>query len=123
MTEGNPKPVSGSLEVVKLLEAVLAPVEPPASLSDELEHRLTDVQAAAIEALEELNDWESDAFRDPRNWVKPAAAVAVGAVAGTALVLVRMRQARKRPSGVRGVAVQSSKELTRALAPLRARLR
>jgi hypothetical protein len=30
-------------------------------------------------------------MRDPRNWVRPAAAVVVGASAGTALVLLRVR--------------------------------
>ena len=108
---------------MRLLEAVLAPVEPPASLANELELHLADVQSAAIEALEELSDWEAGAFRDPRNWVRPAAAVAIGTAAGTALVLLRMRQARKRPSGLRGLAEQSSKELAQAVAPLRARLR
>ena len=62
------------------------PVEPPAGFVDELESRLADVQAAALEALEELSDWELDAMRDPRNWVRPAAALAVGTAAGTALV-------------------------------------
>ena len=114
---------SPSVEVMRLLEAVLAPVDPPANLAEELELRLTDVQSAAFEALEDLAEWESEAFRDPRNWVKPVAAVAIGAAAGTALVVLRMRQARKRPSGLRGVAKQSGKELGAALKPLRARLR
>ena len=56
---------------MRLLEAALAPVEPPAGLGDELEERLADVQAAALEALEELADWEIAAMRDPRNWVRP----------------------------------------------------
>jgi hypothetical protein len=30
-------------------------------------------------------------MRDPRNWVRPAAAVVVGASAGTALVVLRVR--------------------------------
>jgi hypothetical protein len=110
-------------EMIRKLEAVLAPIDPPASLSEELETRLVDVQSAAFEALEELSDWESGAFRDPRNWVRPAAAVAIGTAAGTALVVLRMRQARKRPSGLRGLAAQSSKELIGALEPLRARLK
>jgi len=112
-----------SKEVVRLLETVLSPVEPPASLSNELEVRLSDVQSAALEALEELSDWEADAFRDPRNWVRPVAAVAIGTAAGTALVLLRMRQTRKRPSGWKGIASQGGKELQAALGPLRARLR
>jgi hypothetical protein len=40
-------------------------------------------------------------MRDPRNWVRPAAAVVVGAGAGTALVVLRVRsrhRARKQES-------------------------
>jgi hypothetical protein len=122
-TPTDPDRTSPSKEVVRLLEAVLAPIEPPASLAVELELHLADVQSAAIEALEELSDWEAGAFRDPRNWVRPAAAIAIGTAAGTALVLLRMRQARKRPSGLRGLAEQSGKELAQAVAPLRAKLR
>ena len=42
------------------------------------------------------------AMRDPRNWVRPAAAVVVGAGAGSALVLLRVRNrhcARRQQSG------------------------
>lgn len=110
-------------DFVRLLENVLAPIEPPATLAGELEQRLTDVQSAAIEALEELSDWEAAAFRDPRNWVRPAAAVAIGTAAGAALVVLRVRQSRKRRSGLRGLARQSTKEVLGALEPLRARLK
>ena len=74
---------------MRLLEAALTPVEPPARLGDQLEERLAEVQAAA---LEELADWEIGAMRDPRNWARPAAAVAVGTAAGAALVVMRMRR-------------------------------
>jgi hypothetical protein len=40
-------------------------------------------------------------MRDPRNWARPAAAVVVGATAGTALVALRVRnrhRSRKRQS-------------------------
>jgi hypothetical protein len=46
---------------------------------------------------EELGDWELGAMRDPRNWVRPVAAVAVGGAAAGALVLVRAR-AHHRPA-------------------------
>ena len=52
-------------------------------------------------AQEELESWELSAMRDPRNWVRPAAAVVVGASAGTALVVLRVRsrhRARKQQS-------------------------
>ena len=72
-----------SLGIERLLEAVLVPVEPPAGFVDELEVKLADVQAAAREALGEMSDWELATMRDPRNWVRPAAAVpATSAAAG-----------------------------------------
>ena len=87
---------SAGIEIVRLLEAALTPVEPPARLGDQLEERLAEVQAAA---LEELADWEIGAMRDPRNWARPAAAVAVGTAAGAALVVMRMRRKpRSRPA-------------------------
>ena len=47
-------------------------------------------------AADELADWEMSAMRDPRNWVRPVAAVVVGTVAGGALVVVRARQQQPR---------------------------
>ena len=108
----------------RLLEAALAPVEPPAGLVDELELKLTEVQAAAIEALEGLADWELAAMRDPRNWVRPAAALVVGTAAGTALVLLQVRRGRRqRAGGLRGLASQSGRELLGAVERTRDRLR
>jgi hypothetical protein len=106
------------IEIVRLLEAALSPVEPPASLGDQLEERLAEVQAAA---LEELADWELGAMRDPRNWARPAAAVAVGTAAGAALVVMRMR--RKQRSGLKKLADQGRRELHDAIADARSRLR
>jgi hypothetical protein len=115
---GRGGPGRAGSEIVRLLEAALAPVEPPARLDDHLEARLAEVQAAA---LEELSDWEIAAMRDPRNWVRPAAAVAVGTAAGAALVVLRMR--RRQRSRLRGLADQSRRELLDALAGARARIR
>jgi hypothetical protein len=42
-------------------------------------------------AQDELDAWELSAMRDPRNWVRPAAAAVVGVTAGTALVVLRVR--------------------------------
>ena len=73
----NPQAAAGrpddgpELRIMRMLEQALAPVEPPASFVDQLESRLADVEAAALEALGELSDWELDAMRDPRNWVRP----------------------------------------------------
>ena len=74
--------------VEALLREALAPVEPPATLARNLE---TTLAGWAGLAQDELEGWELAAMRDPRNWVRPAAAVAVTATAGTALVLLRVR--------------------------------
>ena len=81
---------------MRLLEAAFTPVEPPASLVDELESKLASVSAAAMETLEELADWEMDAIRDPRNWVRPAVALTAGTAAGAALVVLQLRRSRRR---------------------------
>jgi hypothetical protein len=107
-------------EIVRLLEAALAPVEPPARLGDQLETRLAEVTQAAFD---ELAEWEIAAMRDPRNWVRPAAAVAVGTAAGAALLVVRMRRVRRQRSGLRGFAEHSRRELFDALAEARERIR
>ncbi|CAA9500053.1 MAG: hypothetical protein AVDCRST_MAG45-1245, partial [uncultured Solirubrobacterales bacterium] len=70
--------------------------EPPRDLGERLEHRLTEVAGAAAE---ELGDWELGAMRDPRNWVRPVAAVAVGGAAAGVLVLVRARAHRQPAPG------------------------
>jgi hypothetical protein len=114
-TAGSGRP---AIEIVRLLEAALTPVEPPERLSDQLEARLAEVQAAA---LEELSEWELGAMRDPRNWARPAAAVAVGTAAGAALVVMRMR--RKQRSKLRGLADQGRKELLNAISDARSRIR
>lgn len=115
-----PGPMPGGGEIVRLLEAALAPVEPPAQLGDQLEARLAEVKRAAFD---ELADWEIAAMRDPRNWVRPAAAVAVGTAAGAALLVVRMRRVRRQRSGLRSLADQRRREVLDALAGARARIR
>ena len=119
-SDGRTEPGRAGQEIVHLLEAVLSPVEPREGLDDELEQRLTKVRAAA---LEELADWELAAMRDPRNWARPVAAVAVGTAAGAALLLVRARRSRRRRSGLRGLADQGRRELLDAVSGARARLR
>jgi len=77
-----------------LLRRALAPVEPPAGLAGRLEDTLTSITELAAE---ELEGWELSAMRDPRNWVRPAAAVVVGGTAGVALVLLRARRRGRAP--------------------------
>lgn len=79
---------SGAADFEALLRQALTPVEPPAHLVDRVE--LTLVSLTEL-AQDELDAWELRAMRDPRNWVRPAAAAVVGVSAGTALVVLRVR--------------------------------
>jgi hypothetical protein len=72
-----------------LLREALTPVEPPADLVERLEGTLTTITELAAD---ELEAWELSAMRDPRNWVRPAAAIVAGSAAGAALVLLRARR-------------------------------
>ena len=71
-----------------LLREALTPVDPPADLVQRLE--LTLISLTEL-AQDELDSWELSAMRDPRNWVRPAAAAVIGVSAGTALVALRVR--------------------------------
>ena len=110
------------LRIERLLESAFAPVDPPAGLIGELEVKLAEVQAAAIEALEEISDWELSAMRDPRNWVRPAIALVAGTAAGTALVVLQVRRGR-RQRGLRGLASQGGRELLGVVERTRERIR
>lgn len=82
-----------------LLRQALIPVDPPADLVQRLEQTLVNLTELA---QEELDAWELSAMRNPRNWVRPAAAAVVGVSAGTALVVLRVRArhgARRQQSG------------------------
>jgi hypothetical protein len=79
-----------------LLRRALAPVEPPDDLALRLEETLTNLTELAAE---ELEGWELSAMRDPRNWVRPAAALVVGTGAGLALVVLRARRRGQPPAG------------------------
>jgi hypothetical protein len=79
---------ASAAEFESLLREALRPVDPPADLIQRLE--LTLVSLTEL-AQGELDSWELSAMRDPRNWVRPAAAAVVGVSAGTALVALRVR--------------------------------
>jgi len=82
-----------------LLREALTPVEPPAHLAERLEDTLTSITEMAAD---ELEGWELSAMRDPRNWVRPAAALVVGGTAGAALVLLRARRRAQASPAVLG---------------------
>ncbi len=85
--------MSESAEFEILLRRALAPIDPPADLSERLETTLANLTELAAD---ELESWELSAMRDPRNWVRPVAAATVIGVAGGALVVVRARQRAKK---------------------------
>jgi hypothetical protein len=78
----------GSTDFEALLSQALTPVDPPDDLLVRVESTLVSL---AVAAQDELEAWELSAMRDPRNWVRPAAAIVVGAGAGAALVVLRVR--------------------------------
>ena len=98
-------------DVESLLRSALRPIEPPEKLSGRVEETLNAVTEAAAEELsawaEELSDSELRSLRDPRNWVRPAAAIAAGGIAAGGLVIVELRR-RKRPSRLSELAGQVS---------------
>jgi len=78
-----------AFDIETLLREAMAPVEPPERLGTRVETTLRNLSEMAAD---ELESWELAAMKDPRNWVRPAVAVAVGGVAGTGLAVVRWRQ-------------------------------
>src|SRR5215204_5853523 len=98
-------------DVESLLRSALRPIEPPEKLSGRVEEPLSAVTEAAAEELsawaDELSESDLRSLRDPRNGVRPAAAVAAGGVAAGGLVIVELRR-RKRPSRFSGLAERGS---------------
>jgi hypothetical protein len=79
---------AGAHDFEALLREALTPVDPPADLAKRLELTLVNLTELAHD---EFESWELSTMRDPRNWVRPAAAAVIGASAGTALVMLRVR--------------------------------
>jgi hypothetical protein len=78
-----------------ILRRALAPVEPPEDLPMRVEATLRSLTEMAVD---ELESWELSAMRDPRNWVRPVAAITIGTAAGAGLILLgwRHQHARRR---------------------------
>jgi hypothetical protein len=92
-------PIAADIE--GLLRQAFRPVEPPERLSVRLESTLQELTDLAAE---ELEGWELSSMRDPRNWVRPVAAAAIGTAAGAGLVVLRVRaQHRKQRKHVQGL--------------------
>lgn len=105
-----------NIDLEALLSDALRPIDPPERLSGRLEGTLTTLTEQAAADLQdwadELTESELASLRDPRNWVRPVAAVAVGGAAAGALVLVGMRR-RRRPPGLRASAEAALRDLRR----------
>lgn len=86
-------PDAAHMDIEQMLRRALAPVDPPERLKTRVETTLQELTDAAVD---ELDGWELSSMRDPRNWVRPVVATAVGASAGTALVVLRVRQERRK---------------------------
>jgi len=101
-------------DVENLLRSALRPIEPPENFAGRVEETLSAVTEAAAEELsawaEELSESELRSLRDPRNWVRPAAAIAAGGVAAGGLVLVELRRrgGKRSSSRLSGLADQVS---------------
>lgn len=107
---------AGRIDFEALLTDALRPIEPPEDLATRVEGTLSSIaQQAAAELsswADELSDGELEALRDPRNWVRPVAAVAIGGAAAGALLIVGNRR-RRRPGGIR----DTTERLLRDLRP------
>ena len=108
------EPSRGPIDLERLLADALRPVDPPEDLATRMETTLSAITEQAAAELsswaDELSEGELQALRDPRNWVRPVAAVAVGSAAAGALLIVNARR-RRRPDGLR----ESAERLLRDL--------
>lgn len=100
------RPRESGMDLELLLADALRPIEPPERLSERVEGTLSRLTEAAATELsswaDEVSESELRSLREPRNWVRPVAAVAVGGVAGGALVLLGVRK-RRQPTGLRAL--------------------
>jgi hypothetical protein len=96
-----------------LVARALRPVDPPANLAERFEQTLTNLASLAGE---ELEAWELSAMRDPRNWVRPAAATAIGGAAGAALIVLQARNRSKARRSASDNALEFVESTARALA-------
>jgi len=92
-------------EMERRLRAALHPIEPPVHLQRRLEQTLDNIVELAAD---ELESWEIEAIKDPRNWpraaIGPATALVVGSGAAVGLVVLRTQRRRhKRRAASKGV--------------------
>src|SRR4051794_19985129 len=101
-----------------LLRAALSPIEPPIHLQERLETTLDSIVELAAD---ELESWEIEAIKDPRNWPRaalgPATAVVLGGGAAVGLVVPRTQRRRHKrraqSKGVRDLAARTVRDAAR----------
>ena len=101
-----------------MIRAALTPIDPPTHLQERLETTLGNIVELAAE---ELEAWELETIKDPRNWpraaIGPAAAVVVGGGAAVGLVVLRTQRKRHRrraqAHGARDLAARTLKDAGR----------
>jgi hypothetical protein len=76
-----------------IIRRALAPVDPPEDLAQRVERTLWNLTEFAAD---ELEGWELRSMRDPRNWVRPVAAIAIGTAAGAGLLVLGWRRQHRR---------------------------
>jgi len=105
---------AGELRLERLLADALRPIEPPEDLASRMHAALSSIAEQAAAELsswaDDLSEGELEALRDPRNWVRPVAAVAVGGAAAGALLVAGARR-RRRPDGLRETAGRLLRDL------------
>jgi len=87
----------------EIIRRALAPVEPPEDLAQRLEMTLVSLTELAAD---ELEGWELSSMRDPRNWVRPVAAIVLGTAAGAGLLVLGWRRQHRRQRNVRAAAIE-----------------
>src|SRR4051812_48365518 len=100
------------------LRAALTPVDPPSELQERLETTLDSIVELAAD---ELEAWELEAIKDPRNWpraaIGPAAPVVVGGGAAVGLLVLRTQRKRHKrraqARGARDLAARTLKDAAR----------
>src|SRR4051794_2268902 len=105
-------------DMERRLRAALAPVEPPIHLQKRLEATLDNIVELAAD---ELESWEIEAIKDPRNWPRaalgPATAVVLGGGAAVGLVVLRTQRRRHKrraqAKGVRDLAARTVRDAAR----------
>jgi hypothetical protein len=105
-------------DMERRLRAALAPVDPPVHLQQRLETTLDNIVELAAD---ELESWELEAIKDPRNWPRaalgPATAVVLGGGAAVGLVVLRTQRRRHKrraqSKGVRDLAARTVRDASR----------